>query len=72
MVLREKSSDDLSVIGVVYKYVSFSQVVRDVVKTDQKMARNGGPLQDLRSGVVSLVVSSASHPFCWGCMALWD
>lgn len=42
------------------------------MKRDQKMARNSGPLQDLRSGVVSLVVSSVSHPFCWGCIAFWD
>lgn len=47
MILREKSGDDLSVIGVVHKYLSVTQVVGD-----HKMARNGGPLQDLRSGVV--------------------
>lgn len=66
-ILREKSGDDLSIIGVVHKYLSVTQVMGD-----HKMVRNGGPLQDLRSGVVSLVVSSVSHPFCWGCIAFWD
>lgn len=66
-ILREKSGDDLSIIGVVHKYLSVTQVMGD-----HKMARNGGPLQDLRSGVVSPVVSSVSHPFCWGCIAFWD
>lgn len=67
VILRGRSGDDLSVIGVVHKYLSVTQVMGD-----HKMARNGGPLQDLRSGVVSLVVSSVSHPFCRGCIAFWD